>query len=115
MWTAMSDRTEGPSAKNVTGPLATEKSLGGTSDVIFEATDPGSGVFQAVFNVDGHVRSDRRAERKKRDWSVSYRKITWRHERRHLRSHGPRIGRLPGSVQCGRPCQIGPKGRAQKT
>ena len=49
------EQTEGPSAKNVTGPLATEKPLGGTSDVIFEATDPGSGVFQAVFNVDGHV------------------------------------------------------------
>ncbi len=49
------EQTEGPSASNVSGPLTTEQPLHGTSDLIFSATDPGAGIFQAVFNVDGHV------------------------------------------------------------
>ena len=49
------EQTEGPSARNVSGPLATESPVDGTSDVIFSATDPGSGMYQAVFTVDGHV------------------------------------------------------------
>ena len=49
------EQKEGPSASNVSGPLASEQPLHGTSDLIFSATDPGAGVYQAIFNVDGHV------------------------------------------------------------
>ncbi len=49
------EQKEGPSVSNVSGPLATEQALHGTSDLIFSATDPGAGVYQAVFSVDGHV------------------------------------------------------------
>jgi len=49
------EQIEGPSASNVSGPLASEQPLHGTSDLIFSATDPGVGVYQAIFNVDGHV------------------------------------------------------------
>jgi hypothetical protein len=45
----------GPSANNVSGELASAPAVGGTSDLAFSATDPGSGVYEAVFNVDGHV------------------------------------------------------------
>ncbi len=49
------EQTEGPSARNVTGPLATEQTRARHERLIFRATDPGAGVYQAVFNVDGHV------------------------------------------------------------
>jgi len=49
------EQTEPPSAGNVSGPLASEQPLHGTSDLIFSATDPGAGVYQAIFTVDGHV------------------------------------------------------------
>ena len=49
------EQIEGPSASNVGGPLASEQPLHGTSDLIFSATDPGAGVYQAIFTVDGHV------------------------------------------------------------
>jgi hypothetical protein len=45
----------GPSASNVGGDLASAPALLGTSDVTFTATDPGSGVFEAVFTIDGKV------------------------------------------------------------
>jgi hypothetical protein len=49
------EQAEGPIVKEVGGPLATEKTLHGTSDLTFNATDPGAGVYQAVFTVDGYV------------------------------------------------------------
>jgi hypothetical protein len=49
------EQNEGPSVKEVGGPLATEKVIHGTSDLTFNATDPGAGVYQAVFSLDGKV------------------------------------------------------------
>ena len=49
------EQNEGPSASNVSGPLATENPVHGTSDVVFSATDPGAGIYQALFSVDGTV------------------------------------------------------------
>jgi hypothetical protein len=45
----------GPTAANITGELGTASTVRGTSDVAFSATDPGSGVYQAMFSVDGHA------------------------------------------------------------
>lgn len=45
----------GPNASNVGGELASASTVGGTSDVTFNASDPGAGVYQAVFSVDGQV------------------------------------------------------------
>lgn len=45
----------GPVAKEVSGPLATEKTVQGKSDLVFNATDPGAGIWEAVFSVDGKV------------------------------------------------------------
>ncbi len=44
-----------PTATNVSGELASAPSISGTTDVTFSASDPGSGVYEAVFSVDGHV------------------------------------------------------------
>ncbi len=44
-----------PSASNVSGELASAPTVGGTSDVAFSASDPSSGVYEAVFSVDGQV------------------------------------------------------------
>jgi hypothetical protein len=49
------EQTAGPSATNVSGELASAPAVSGTSDVAFSATDPGAGVYQAVFSVDGQV------------------------------------------------------------
>lgn len=49
------EQTAPPTATNVTGELATAETVKGTSDVAFDATDPGSGVYEAVFSVDGNV------------------------------------------------------------
>jgi hypothetical protein len=49
------EQTAGPSASNVSGELATALPVAGTSDLAFDASDPGSGVYEAVFNVDGQV------------------------------------------------------------
>ena len=49
------EQTASPSASNVSGELATALSVAGTSDLAFDASDPGSGVYEAVFNVDGQV------------------------------------------------------------
>jgi hypothetical protein len=45
----------GPSAGNVSGELATAPTVSGTSDVTFSASDPGSGVYEALFTVDGQT------------------------------------------------------------
>ncbi|MGH2880989.1 MAG: hypothetical protein ACRDK4_15450 [Solirubrobacteraceae bacterium] len=42
-----------PTVENVTGELATASALSGTADLSFAASDPGSGVYQAVFTLDG--------------------------------------------------------------
>ncbi len=44
-----------PSASNVSGELASAATVSGTSDVAFSASDPASGVYEAVFSVDGEV------------------------------------------------------------
>ena len=49
------EQTVGPSASNVSGELATAPAVRGTSDVAFDATDPGSGVYEAVFSLDGQT------------------------------------------------------------
>jgi hypothetical protein len=49
------EQTVGPTATNVTGELATAPTIRGSSDVAFNASDPASGVYEAVFNVDGQV------------------------------------------------------------
>ena len=49
------EQNGGPSAGNVGGELASAPVVRGASDVAFSATDPGSGVYEAVFSVDGHV------------------------------------------------------------
>lgn len=49
------EQTAGPSASGVGGELASAPTVGGTSDVTFSASDPGSGVYEALFSVDGQV------------------------------------------------------------
>jgi hypothetical protein len=49
------EQTAGPTASAVSGELASAPAVSGTSDVAFSATDPGAGVYQAVFTVDGEV------------------------------------------------------------
>jgi len=49
------EQNVGPSVTNVTGELAMAPAVSGTSDVAFSATDPGSGVYEAIFSLDGHV------------------------------------------------------------
>jgi hypothetical protein len=49
------EQTSGPSAGNVGGELAGAPSISGTSDLTFSASDPGSGVYEVVFGVDGQV------------------------------------------------------------
>lgn len=49
------EQNQGPAAKEVSGPLATEKPVAGTSDLVFSASDPGAGIWEATFSVDGKV------------------------------------------------------------
>jgi hypothetical protein len=49
------EQNSGPTATNVSGELASAPAVRGTSDVAFSASDPGSGVYEAVFSVDGQV------------------------------------------------------------
>ncbi len=49
------EQSAGPTASNVGGELASAPIVSGTSDVVFDASDPGSGVYEALFNVDGQV------------------------------------------------------------
>ena len=48
-------QSAGPTAGNVNGELASAAVVRGDSDVTFTATDPGAGVYEAVFSVDGQV------------------------------------------------------------
>src|SRR5947208_2686587 len=45
----------GPTAGNVGGELASAPVLTGTSDVTFSASDPGSGVYEVLFSIDGQL------------------------------------------------------------
>ncbi len=49
------EQTAPPAASDVSGELASAPTVSGTSDVAFSASDPGSGVYEAVFSVDGKV------------------------------------------------------------
>jgi hypothetical protein len=49
------EQTSQPVVTHVTGELANASTLSGTADLSFEAGDSGSGVYQAVFDVDGAV------------------------------------------------------------
>jgi hypothetical protein len=49
------EQNAGPHVTGVTGELASAPTVRGLSDVAFDATDPGSGVYEALFNVDGRV------------------------------------------------------------
>lgn len=49
------EQTQGPSVGSVSGELATAAGVSGTSDVAFAASDPGSGVYEAIFSLDGQV------------------------------------------------------------
>ena len=49
------EQNAGPSASGVSGELASAASVRGTSGVAFNATDPGSGVYEALLSVDGQV------------------------------------------------------------
>jgi hypothetical protein len=44
-----------PTASNVSGELVSASTVSGTSAVAFSANDPGSGVYEALFSVDGKV------------------------------------------------------------
>ena len=45
----------GPTVSAVSGGLAEDPTVSGTSDVAFHATDPGSGMYEAIVEVDGQV------------------------------------------------------------
>jgi hypothetical protein len=47
--------TESPTVSAVAGSLAEAPTVSGTSDVAFEASDSGSGIYEVVFKVDGAV------------------------------------------------------------
>ena len=49
------EQNEGPTVTGVAGELTSAPTITGTSDVEFDASDPGSGVYEAVFSVDGQV------------------------------------------------------------
>lgn len=45
----------GPSVEEVRGPLATETPVDGLSAVLFNASDPGAGIWEVTFSIDGKV------------------------------------------------------------
>jgi hypothetical protein len=49
------EQTAGPTASGVGGELASAPTVAGTRDVAFSASDPGAGVYEAQFVVDGQV------------------------------------------------------------
>jgi hypothetical protein len=49
------EENEDPHASNVSGELATAPTVQGDSDLAFDATDSGTGVYEALFSVDGQV------------------------------------------------------------
>jgi len=49
------EQTAGPTASNVSGELASAPAVSGMSDVTFNASDPGAGVWETTFSVDGKI------------------------------------------------------------
>ena len=49
------EQKEGPHATAVTGELASASTVRGQSDIAFDATDSGTGIYEAQFSVDGRV------------------------------------------------------------
>jgi hypothetical protein len=49
------EQTAGPTADNVSGELAGAATVQGTSDVIFSASDPGAGIWETTFSIDGKI------------------------------------------------------------
>jgi len=49
------EQSEGPHVSAVSGELTNAPAIRGESDVAFDATDAGSGVYEAVFSVDGET------------------------------------------------------------
>jgi len=49
------EENEDPHASNASGELASAPVVQGQSDLAFDATDSGSGVYEALFSVDGQV------------------------------------------------------------
>jgi hypothetical protein len=49
------EQNTGPHATAVTGELASAPTIRGQSDIAFDATDPGAGIYEAQFSVDGRV------------------------------------------------------------
>jgi hypothetical protein len=49
------EQSAGPTASNAGGELASAPTVSGMSDLTFNASDPGAGVYEATFNVDGKV------------------------------------------------------------
>ncbi|MEA2152048.1 MAG: hypothetical protein QOI18_281, partial [Solirubrobacteraceae bacterium] len=49
------EENAGPHASNASGELASAPTVQGQSDLAFDATDSGSGVWEALFSVDGQV------------------------------------------------------------
>jgi hypothetical protein len=49
------EQPAGPHASAVTGELASASTIRGQSDIAFDAIDPGAGMYEAQFSVDGRV------------------------------------------------------------
>ena len=49
------EQSVGPSVSNVGGELASEPTVQGTSDLIIGASDPGAGVWEVTFAIDGRT------------------------------------------------------------
>ncbi|MBA3807479.1 MAG: hypothetical protein H0X28_03655 [Solirubrobacterales bacterium] len=49
------EQTAGPTATNAGGELASAPTLTGRSALTFNASDPGAGIYEAIFSVDGQV------------------------------------------------------------
>jgi len=49
------EQTAGPTASNVGGELASAPTVTGGSALTFNASDPGAGIYEAVFSIDGQV------------------------------------------------------------
>jgi hypothetical protein len=49
------EQTGGPTASGVGGELTSAPSVAGASSLTFNASDPGAGIYEAVFTVDGSV------------------------------------------------------------
>ncbi len=67
----------GPTVSAVSGGLAEDPTVSGTGDVAFHATDPGSGVYEAILEVDGEVSEHEVINEDGRALSQP-----WRHRRR---------------------------------